>query len=116
VNTRDQERRSGRVRSYALTGGRTSAEYFLRMETLVTALDRPRDQEVPEVRLILELVQGVRSIAEISALLHVPLGVVRVLVGDLAEQGRISVYQDDDGAERPDRATLEKVLGGLRRL
>lgn len=117
--------RSGRVRPYALTRGRTSYSEVLFVETLVTSLDcepgeeSPLDvgrDDMPEVRAILVLCRGVRSVAEVSALLGLPLGVVRVLISDLAAQGRISVYQTAGDAGPPDRALLERLLGGLRRL
>ena len=38
-------------------------------------------------------VPQVRSVAEISALLAIPLGVVRVLVADMAGKGLVTVYQ-----------------------
>ncbi len=65
---------------------------------------------------IVEVCRRMRTIAEISALLKLPLGVVRVLVSDLADQGRIRVYGTGHGPGRPERALLERVLGGLRRL
>jgi hypothetical protein len=68
------------------------------------------------MRAIVELCRKMRSVAEISALLRMPLGVVRVLLSDLAEQGRIRVYGTGHGTDSPDRALLERVLGGLRRL
>lgn len=111
--------RVSRVRPYTLTRGRTRSEYVLLVETLVTTLDCPQEgarHDMPEVAQIVELCRGVRSIAEVSALLGIPLGVVRVLVSDLAHQRRISVYQTDHSAGRPDRALLERVLGGLRKL
>lgn len=69
---------------------------------------------LPEVRAILELCRTVRSVAEVSALLGMPLGATRVLLSDLADQGRVRVYGTGDGASRPDRALLERVLSGLR--
>ncbi|WP_436773128.1 DUF742 domain-containing protein [Yinghuangia sp. YIM S09857] len=121
--------RSGRVRPYALTRGRTSYSEVLFVETLVTSLDcepgtdggaeSPLDvgrDDMPEVRAIIVLCRGVRSVAEVSALLGLPLGVVRVLISDLAAQGRISVYQTAGQTGPPDRALLERLLGGLRRL
>lgn len=72
--------------------------------------------DMPEVREIIALCRGVRSVAEVSALLGLPLGVVRVLVSDLAAQNRISVYPTAGDSGRPNRALLERLLGGLRRL
>ncbi len=71
---------------------------------------------LPEVRAVLGLCRRLRSVAEVSALLKMPLGVVRVLLGDLADQGRIRVYGTGHATGRPDRALLERVLSGLRRL
>jgi hypothetical protein len=56
-------------------------------------------------------------VAEVSALLGLPLGVVRVLLADMVETGLIEVLRnptDEDGL--PDRLLLERVLAGLRRL
>ncbi len=123
--------RSSRVRPYALTRGRTRFGRVLLVETLVSALNRPADEgdrSLPELAAICEVTRGqMRSIAEISALLRVPLGVVKVLVSDLADQGRIRVHGADsaDGTgldgehEVPGTAKrdlLERVLGGLRKL
>lgn len=119
-----------RVRPYALTGGRTRSGHMLPVETFVATIDHPeRDrpvpaaegsggggQFVPESRAILELCRAVRSVAEVSALLRLPLGVVRILISDLADQGRIRVYGTGHGPGGPDRALLERVLSGLRRL
>lgn len=110
--------RTSRVRPYTLTRGRTRYGHVLLVETLVTTLDCPQDGtgDMPEVARIVHLCRGVRSVAEVAAILHMPLGVVRVLISDLASQGRISVYQAEHEAGRPDRALLERVLGGLRKI
>jgi hypothetical protein len=120
-------RRPARVRPYALTGGRTRFSHVLLVETFVAAIEAPperpelvsgglRDRVMPEMRAIVELCRRMRTVAEIAALLKMPLGVVRVLLSDLADQGRIRVYGTGHGTDRPDRALLERVLGGLRRL
>lgn len=53
--------------------------------------------------------------AEIAALRGVPLGVARVLLGDLAALGAVVVHRTVD-AGGPDLALMERVLSGLRRL
>ncbi|WP_030672769.1 DUF742 domain-containing protein [Streptomyces rimosus] len=124
---RGGDRKPSRVRPYSLTGGRTRFGHVLLVETFVAALDGPEerreltagnwgDRLMPEMRAIVELCRRMRSVAEISALLKMPLGVVRVLLSDLADQGKIRVYGTGHGTGRPDRALLERVLGGLRRL
>lgn len=124
---RGGDRRTARVRPYALTGGRTRFGHVLFVETFVATIDAPEQRRaltagdwaervMPEMRAIVELCRRMRSVAEISALLKMPLGVVRVLLSDLADQGRIRVYGTGHGPGSPDRALLERVLGGLRRL
>lgn len=122
---RGEGRRPARVRPYSLTGGRTKAGRVLLVETFVGALDAPAVRAeltggprriMPEMLAIVELCRRMRTVAEISALLKMPLGVVRVLLSDLADQGKIRVYGTGHGEGRPDRALLERVLSGLRRL
>ncbi|MEU6079541.1 DUF742 domain-containing protein [Streptomyces sp. NPDC047108] len=120
-------KRPARVRPYSLTGGRTRFGHVLLVETFVAALDGPEERReltsggwaervMPEMLAIVELCRRMRTVAEISALLSMPLGVVRVLLSDLADQGMIRVYGTGHGTGRPERALLERVLGGLRRL
>ncbi|MFF4949235.1 DUF742 domain-containing protein [Streptomyces chattanoogensis] len=124
---RGGDRKPARVRPYSLTGGRTRFGHVLLVETFVAALEAPEERRelasgnwaervMPEMRAIVELCRRMRSVAEIAALLKMPLGVVRVLLSDLADQGRIRVYGTGHGTGRPNRAVLERVLGGLHRL
>ncbi|MEU3841786.1 DUF742 domain-containing protein [Streptomyces sp. NPDC028635] len=126
---RGGDRKPARVRPYSLTGGRTRFGHVLLVETFVAALDAPEERKeitkgtlttrvMPEMRAIVELCRRMRTVAEIAALLKMPLGVVRVLLSDLADQGKIRVYGTGTGhgTGRPDRALLERVLSGLRRL
>ncbi|MGW6984008.1 DUF742 domain-containing protein [Streptomyces sp. NPDC054932] len=118
---RGADRRPARVRPYSLTGGRTRFTQVLLVETFVAALDTKvsepqKPDRMPEMPAIVEACRRMRTIAEIAALLKLPLGVVRVLVSDLADQGRVRVYGTGHGTGRPERALLERVLSGLRRL
>jgi hypothetical protein len=112
--------RAARVRSYAITGGRTRSGYALQVETFIATVDgplgHPDEYMGPEEHTIVELCRRVRSVAEISALLRIPLGIVRVLLSDLADQGRIRVFGTGHGPGAPGRALLERVLSGLHRL
>lgn len=106
------------VRPYAITGGRTRARRSFPLEALV--LTTVQGEEVnrtasPEGRTICRLCRSARSVAEVAALVGVPFGVARVLVGDLVESGLVMVHETGD-ANGPDSAVLEKVLHGLRRL
>ena len=108
------------VRPYALIGGRARNQWTdLQLEALLTATStgRPHLSLNPEQRTIAHLCQHrYQSVAEISALLKLPLGVARVLVGDMVDQGLLELYQPTHQTDNPDRALLERVLDGLRRL
>lgn len=80
----------------------------------------------PESRRILELTVGrYLSVAEISAHAHLPVGVVRVLVADLAESGAVRVHgltpaalsdPSDAASGAAALAVLESVLNGIAAL
>lgn len=108
------------VRPYAWTRGRTRTGYALEIETLVSTSPRGHEQMVllqVEHRAVAELCQQARSVAEVAALLKVPLGVAKVLVGDMAGLGLVVVHQSHSAnGDIPDLALMERVLSGLRRL
>ncbi|AUI57621.1 hypothetical protein B1H26_38050 [Amycolatopsis sp. BJA-103] len=113
------------VRPYALTGGRTKANYALELETLISTKDHVAAGSLPSVAVgqiecisIIEECRTPRSVAEIAATLRVPLGVARVLISDAADAGLVSVHKTitgNDGAEAH-LVLMERVLSGLRRL
>ena len=107
------------VRPYTVTGGRTQPRYKLALEALVTAtVYEPRDLSVlaPECQAILQFCLDWRSVAEISAVLRLPLGVARILVSDMSADGLVRIHQRDDSEGRPDLNLLERVLSGLRKI
>ncbi len=109
------------VRPYAMTGGRTRPRYQLAIEALVSTTAGP-DQlrgQLPEHQRICHLCREIKSVAEVSALLSIPLGVARILVADLAEAGLVAIHQpggDEAAGGQPDVTLLERVLSGLRKL
>jgi hypothetical protein len=110
---------SALVRPYAVTGGRTKPKYQLQIEAMVAASHyEARDLSVlsPECQAILGFCRDWRSVAEISAVLRMPLGVARVLIADMAMDGLVRVHQIDHEQGRPDMNLLERVLSGLRKL
>jgi hypothetical protein len=70
----------------------------------------------PECQAILGFCRDWRSVAEISAVLWMPLGGARVLIADMAMDGLVRVHQIDHEQGRPDMNLLERVLSGLRKL
>src|SRR3954469_22459186 len=108
------------VRPYTWTRGRTKSGTDLAIETLVSTSQRGRDQMgllQVEHRAVAELCEQTRSVAEVAALISQPLGVARVVLGDMASLGIVTVHQTASSAGNvPDLALMERVLSGLRRL
>lgn len=107
------------VPAYALTRGRTqSVGRELPLETLVTATEFGRQwvgSLQVERREIVERAARPVSIAELAAHLRIPLGTARVLVGDLASSGHLTIHRPRRTVDaRPDRVILERLLDGLR--
>jgi hypothetical protein len=108
------------VRPYTRTGGRTRPDYDLAIEGLVSTSDSGWEMEealLPEHRAICSLCMDTKSVAEVAAHLRLPLGVVRVLIGDMAGMGLVVIHSSDAiVGDRPSMEFLERVLSGLRRL
>src|SRR5918992_3026378 len=107
------------LRPYARTGGRpepTGAD--LAIEDLVGAASSadPPSWLSLEHRSIALACRETLSVAELAARVDLPLGVTRVLVGDLAAQGMVTVHRAPSHAGGPNVALLEQVLHGLQRL
>ncbi len=111
------------VRPYTLTRGRTwhaesNAFDVIAQVSAVSAPDADDDlAEDPEHHAILELVRSrPLSVAEIATGSDLPLGVVRILLGDLLDAELISVSRPVPAAELPDESVLREVIRGLRAL
>lgn len=114
------------VRPYAVTGGRVrAANSDLPLEALVEVLPGAADTRglPPEKRAILQhAAHTFVSVAELSALLRLPLGVVRVLVTDLAEAQYIRVHTSTPVSVHTGQSpalslsVLESVLNGISAL
>jgi Protein of unknown function (DUF742) len=96
-----------RVQPYAMTGGRTRPTHDdLEIETLVstTSVREQTPKLTVEQRAIAALCHEILSIAEVSAKLHLPLGVIRILVGDMADEHLVMVHRPAQAGDRPDLA------------
>ncbi|ADI04607.1 hypothetical protein SBI_01486 [Streptomyces bingchenggensis BCW-1] len=106
------------VRPKARTGGRTRRRYQVAIEALVSTTADPAHVAdlLPGQRRICDLCREVKSVAEVSALLSIPLGATRLLVAELAAAGLVAVHQAGDGnpSGPPEATLLERVLNGLR--
>jgi hypothetical protein len=118
--TADDDDRSGlRVRPYAITGGRTRSRTEVQIETIVVRTAKGEGALGTagfEKATILRLCETPLSVAEISAHLHLPLGVARVLVGDMTDEGLVDFNRSQAGGDRPSLRLLERVFDGLQAL
>jgi Protein of unknown function (DUF742) len=109
------------VRPYALTRGRTRpAGDRLDLIAIVTAANGARpDSQMgldPEHLTLLRLCRLPVSVADLASDLDLPVGVVRILIGDLRERSLVRVHNPIPPARLPDVRILQEVVDGLRRL
>jgi hypothetical protein len=113
------------VRPYAMTGGRTQpGPTGVRFDLIaLVTLDKGApgvDDDTslgPEHRALIELCRiETQSVAELAADADLPVGVVRVLLGDLLEMGCVTISRPVPPAQLPDERILREVIEGLRAL
>jgi hypothetical protein len=112
------------VRPYAMTRGRTTSAVQHRLDLIAVVVAEPHADEAeedpalsPEHVGIVELCRDApQSVAELAAGLNLPIGVVRVLVGDLVDAAFVHVNRPVPPAELPDESILRDVINGLRAL
>jgi hypothetical protein len=112
------------VRPYAMTRGRTSHEVQHRLDLIAVVVaeehveDPGADQSLsPEhVDIVQRCRDTPQSVAELAADLDLPVGVVRVLIGDLVDDDLVHVTRPVPPAELPDESILRDVINGLRAL
>ncbi|TPQ16726.1 DUF742 domain-containing protein [Streptomyces sporangiiformans] len=113
------------VRPYAMTGGRTKpGPTGVRFDLIALvsldagAPDVGDDSSLgPEHLALTELCRvETQSVAELAAGADLPVGVVRVLLGDLLELGCVTVSRPVPPAQLPDERILREVIEGLRAL
>lgn len=112
------------VPAYALTRGRTrpSGGRQLPLESVLTAtvlVGRQPEGLSLEGRRIVAACAQPQSVAEIGALIQVPVGVARVLVSELTEAGYLRLHLPPEsggqaGATGHDQQILGRLLDGLR--
>jgi hypothetical protein len=108
------------VRPYALIRGRTrpSGE-TLDLIAIITAVRGahidPSSLD-PEHLAVLRICRLPASVADIAADLDLPLGVVRILLGDLQDRSLVTIHHPIPPARLPDVQVLKEVVDGLRRL
>ncbi len=108
------------VRPYALTQGRTlpsGGASFGLIDVVVATSERPPEhfRPGPEHRRILSLCRRPTPVVDLTSEIDLPLGVVRVLLGDLASEGMLRVLSTQKQSVTDERL-LRMVLDGLESL
>jgi len=107
------------VRAYAMTGGRSLASGVLEFETMLQSTGRGREALTAmkfERAEILRLCQSdPQSVAELAALLRVPIGVVRVVAADLVSEGMLESFQPSANVA-DDVLLITRLIAGVRSL
>lgn len=110
----------GLLRPFILTRGRARPVHGeeLEIEAMVstTVLGNATAPAAPEHWSITLLCHQTQSIAEIAAHLKMPIGVIRVLIADMAHQGLVELYRPGQTPPGLDSPLLERLLDGLRRI
>ncbi|WEO98905.1 DUF742 domain-containing protein [Streptomyces sp. FXJ1.172] len=113
------------VRPYAMTGGRTQpGPTGVRFDLIALVTLDPAAPALagdtalgPEHRTLVRLCRAeTQSVAELAADADLPVGVVRVLLGDLLELGCVAISRPVPPAHLPDERILREVIEGLRAL
>ena len=108
------------VRPYAMTKGRVApsgGEFDLVAFVVATMPDIPAGAHLlPEHHAIVGASWEPIAVVELSSKLDLPLGVVRVLLGDLRSAGLISLYEPPAATQPHDVDVLKAVVNGLRAL
>lgn len=109
------------VRPYTLTAGRTDTDVYLPLEAPVQTLRSALFHRWAPGDLrgdIVDLCVNSPSVAEISVHLDVPLGVARVLVGDLVNSGYLRVQEtlSEESTFDERLELIGRTLRGLRAL
>jgi hypothetical protein len=111
------------VRPYAVTGGRTEPAEGEVLDLITIVVDAGRGSVdadpidfSPEHRRIVTLCRRPATVADVASDTALPLGVVRVLLADLIQSGRIKVLPQRPAGQQPSTDLLREVLHGLRAL
>lgn len=105
------------IRPYAMTGGRTLADTEISLEAQIQATTRASQHLGAyrwEAAKVVELVQSPMALIEIAARLQIPIGVARVLVADLVNDGAVMLHIPEKSQSFA--SLLERVLDGVRNL
>ncbi len=107
-------------RPYMLTGGRTRPRgdrFYALLDVVGQGPATPdRASLSPERIRILDICRVPATVADLASAVDLPLGVVRILLDDLAQEGLIEVRVPASTARVTDKQLLRQVLDALNAL
>ncbi len=107
------------VRAYAMTGGRAHAGGVLEFETMLQATGGGREaltaMKFERAEILRLCYSDPQSVAELSARLQVPIGVVRVVAADLVSEGMLESFQPSTNVA-DDVLLITRLIAGVRSL
>ena len=107
------------VRAYAITGGRSHASGHLEFETMLratgTGSDAVHTLKFERAEIVRRCEAGALSVAELSAALRIPIGVVRVVAADLLGEGLLEAFQASEHVA-DDVLLITRLIAGVRAL
>lgn len=107
------------VRAYAMTGGRAHTSLQLEFETMLQATADGREAltavRFERADILRQCQSEPQSVAELSARLHVPIGVVRVVASDLLAEGYLEAFHPSTNVA-DDVLLITRLIAGVRAL
>ncbi|AXI78394.1 DUF742 domain-containing protein [Peterkaempfera bronchialis] len=106
-------------RLYTVTGGRSRVDdTVFDLVTLILSESEPTPGMQSEHARILRMCRQPTAVVEISAELRLPVSIVKILLSDLHDTGRITARHPRSAASRalPDPELLKQVLVGLQNI
>jgi len=107
------------VRAFAMTKGRAHAAVHLAFETMLqctaAGLSSRMAMRFERAEILQRCTESPLSVAELSAALHVPIGVVRVVAADLLAEGLLQAFHPSETVA-DDVFLLTRLIAGVRAL
>jgi Protein of unknown function (DUF742) len=108
------------ARPYMLTGGRTRPKGRARLDLIDYVVRTGKSADgypvTPERSRLLQLCRQAITVADLASATAIPLGLVRVLLADLVNDGLVTVRTQAAPGPLTDTGLLKKVLDGLHAL
>ncbi len=115
----DEFEHGAAVRAYAMTGGRSRASVHLEFETMLQATSTGRGavhaSKFERADILRMCVTETLSVAELSARMGVPIGVVRVVAADLLSEGLLEAFHPSTNVA-DDVLLITRLIAGVRSL